>query len=170
MTNLYDQTIPPFSKMLANLDGWLGAAIAHAEKKKFSPDVLASARLAADMYTLTQQVQAACDAAKYAGAYLTGTTPPSHPDTETTMVELRARIATVRAHLETITREACAGGEERKVAPPWLRGAWLTGADYVAQVAVPNFYFHLVTAYDILRHSGVELGKQAFIGALPVRT
>ncbi|MCE9574215.1 MAG: DUF1993 domain-containing protein [Deltaproteobacteria bacterium] len=170
MTTLFDQTIPQFSKMLGNLDAWLGAAVALAEQKKFSPDVIANSRLAADMFTLIQQVQSACDAAKYAGAYMSGTTPPSHPDTETTMVELRARIATVRAHLETVTRESCAGAEERKVSPPWLHGAWLTGADYITQVAIPNFYFHVVTAYDILRHNGVALGKQAFIGAMPVHT
>ena len=115
-------------------------------------------------------MQSACDAAKYACAYLTGTKPPSHPDTEKTMDEVRARIRTVIGYLETFKREQFAGAGERKVAPPWLGGKWLTASDYLFQASLPNFYFHMTTAYDILRHSGVDtLGKSVFIGDLPVR-
>lgn len=168
--DLYDVTVPQFSKMLANLDRWLEAGIAYAKAKKFEPDQLATQRLSPDMFTLTKQIQAACDAAKFACAYLTGKPAPSHPDTETTIDQLRTRIRTVISHLETYKREEFVGAADRKVAPPWLGGKWLAASDYLFQAALPNFYFHVTTAYDILRHSGVDtLGKHAFIGQLPLR-
>jgi len=167
--DLYDLSVPQFAKMLHNLDRWLEAGIAYAKAKKFEPDQLVAQRLAPDMYTLARQVQAACDNAKFACAHLTGKKAPSHPDTEQTMDELRARIRTVLAHLETYKREDFVGAADRKVSPPWLGGKWLTATDYLFQASFPNFYFHLVTAYDILRHSGVDtLGKTVFIGQLPV--
>jgi hypothetical protein len=168
--DFYDLTVPQFSKMLHNLDRWLEAGVAYSKAKKFEPDQLVAQRLAPDMFTLGKQVQSACDAAKYACAYLTGKQAPSHPDTETTIDQLRTRIRTVVAHLETYKRADFAGAADRKVAPPWLGGKWLTAPDYLFQASLPNFYFHVTTAYDILRHSGVDtLGKTAFIGQLPVR-
>jgi len=168
--DFYDLTVPQFSKMLRNLDRWLEAGITYAKAKKFEPDQLVAQRLAPDMFALAKQVQAACDAAKYACAYLTGKQAPSHPDTETTMDELRARIRTVVAHLETYKREDFAGAADRKVSPPWLGGKWLTAGDYLFQASLPNFYFHVTTAYGILRHSGVDaLGKTVFIGQLPLQ-
>jgi hypothetical protein len=168
--DLYDVSVPQFSKMLANLDRWLEAGITYAKAKKFEPDQLLSQRLAPDMFSLTKQVQSACDAAKFACAYLTGKQPPAHPDNEKTMDEVRARIRTVISHLETYKREEFVGAADRRVAPPWLGGKWLTASDYLFQASLPNFYFHITTAYDILRHSGVDtLGKSTFIGALPVR-
>jgi hypothetical protein len=168
--DLYDLSVPQFAKMLRNLDRWLEAAGVYAQAKKFEPDQLVSQRLAPDMFTLSRQVQSACDAAKFACAYLTGKQAPSHPDTEKTLGELRARINTVIAHLETFKREDFVGAADRKVAPPWLGGKWLPASDYLVQAALPNFYFHVTTAYDILRHSGVDtLGKTTFIGQLPLR-
>jgi len=168
--DLYEVSVPQFSKMLHNLDRWLDAGITYAKAKKFEPDQLLAQRLSPDMYPLTKQVQAACDAAKYACAYLAGKQAPSHPDTEKTIDELRARIRTAISYLETFKREEFNGAADRKVAPPWLGGKWLTAPDYLFQAAFPNFYFHVTTAYDILRHSGVDtLGKQTFIGHLPVR-
>ncbi len=168
--DLYDVSVPQFTKMLHNLDRWLDAGVAYAKAKKFEPDALLAQRLAPDMFTLTKQVQSACDAAKYACAYLTGKPAPSHPDTEKTMDELHARIRTVLAHLETYKREDFVGAADRKVSPPWLGGKWLMAPDYLFQAAFPNFYFHCTTAYAILRHSGVDtLGKQAFIGQLPIQ-
>ena len=162
------ETIAQFAKMLQNLDRWLEAGSAFAEKKKFAPDVLAQSRLAPDQYELIRQVQSACDAAKYAAAYLSGQKAPSHPDTEKTIGELRARIRTCVQYLESVKPAAYAGAAERRVSPPWLQGKWFQGADYLGQLAVPNFYFHVTTAYAILRHSGVELGKMDFIGSMPV--
>jgi hypothetical protein len=161
------ETITQFTKMLENLDRWLGAGIAFAEKKKVDPDVLAAARLAVDQYELVRQVQSACDAAKYAAAYLSGQTAPSHPDTEKTMAELRARIATCVKYVRSVPAAQYAGAAERRVAPAWLGGKWMRGDHYLAQVSIPNFYFHVVTAYAILRHNGVELGKMDYIGAMP---
>jgi hypothetical protein len=168
--DLYDVTVPQFSKMLHNLDRWLEAGIAYAKARKFEPDQLVTQRLAPDMYPLVQQVQSACDSAKFACAYLTGKKAPSHPDTEKTMDELRTRVRTVISHLETYKREDFAGAADRKVAPQWLGGKWLTGSDYLFQAGFPNFYFHVTSAYAILRHSGVDsLGKQVFIGQLPIK-
>jgi hypothetical protein len=161
-------TLTQFAKMLENLDRWLNAAVAFAEKRKFGPDVLAGARLAPDQYELVRQVQAACDQAKYAAAYLSGQKAPSHPDTEKTIAELRARIQTCLSYLRSIETSAYKGAAERRVAPPWLNGKWLRGDAYLDTVAIPNFYFHVTTAYAILRHNGVELGKMDYVGSLPV--
>ena len=162
------ETITQFGKMLENLDRWLGEASAFAEKKKFAPEVLAQSRLAPDQYELIRQVQSACDAAKYAAAYLSGQKAPSHPDTEKTIGELRARIQTCVQYLESVKPSEYAGAAERRVSPPWLEGKWFRGADYLMQLAVPNFYFHVATAYAILRHNGVELGKMDYLGSLPI--
>jgi hypothetical protein len=162
-------TITQFAKMLHNLDRWLEAGVAFAEKKKFAPDVLAQARLAPDQYELVRQVQSACDAAKYAAAYLSGQTAPSHPDTEKTIGELRARIKTCLGYIESVKPSEYAGAVERKVAPAWLQGKWFRADDYLRQVAIPNFYFHVAMAYALLRHNGVELGKMDYIGSMPVQ-
>jgi hypothetical protein len=166
--NAYD-FIAEFGKMLNGLDRWLDKATAHAKQKSFDVNVLADARLAPDQFPLTRQVQSACDAAKFAAAYLSGKQAPSHPDTEKTVEELRARIKTCLSFLETVTTADLEGAEERKVAPPWLHGKWLRGDQYLVQLAVPNFLFHVTTAYSILRHNGVDLGKMDFIGELPIR-
>src|SRR5215468_6316763 len=158
------ETITQFGKMLENLDRWLGAASAFAEKRKFAPEVLAQSRLAPDQFELIRQVQSACDAAKYAAAYLSGQKAPSHPDTEKTVSELRARIQKCVQYLETFKASDFNGGEERRVAPPWMEGNSVRGEQYIHRIGVPNFYFHVTTAYDILRHNGVDLGKRDFIG------
>ena len=167
--SLYDATVPQLSKMLANLDKWLETAIAHAKTKAFDPNVLVSARLAPDQYPLARQVQSTCDAAKYAAARLTGKEPPKHPDTEQTMDELRARVATCKAYVETITKADFAGAADRAIALPFLEGKTILGTDYVNEMVLPNFYFHLTTAYAILRHNGVALGKMDFIGSLKLQ-
>ncbi len=158
------ETISQFSRMLKNLDQWLQAGTAYAQKKSFDPDVLAQARLAPDQYALVQQVQSACDQAKYAAAYLTGQKAPSHPDTEKTMSELRARIQICVAYLDTFKASAFEGAEERRVAPPWMEGNSVRGDQYLMRIGIPNFYFHVTTAYAILRHNGIDLGKRDFVG------
>jgi len=162
-------TIEQFAKMLRNLDRWLESAEAWAKTKGFDADVLVQARLAPDQFALVQQVQSACDAAKYAAAYLSGRQAPSHPDVEKTIGELRARIATCVAWLETVPAAEYAGAAERRVQPAWLKQGWMRGADYLTQVAIPNFYFHVTTAYAILRHAGLGLGKMDYIGGLPLQ-
>jgi hypothetical protein len=160
-------TITQIAKMLENLDRWLTAGVSFAEGKKFDPDVLAQSRLAPDQYELVRQVQSACDQAKFAAAYLSGQKAPSHPDTEKTIAELRTRIGSCLEYLRSIKAPAYAEAAARRVSPPWLNGKWFRGDDYLAQVAVPNFYFHVTTAYAILRHNGVPLGKMDYVGSLP---
>lgn len=165
--NLYDATIPIFSKFLLAIDTWIEKAVAHAEARKFDPEVFVGARLAPDQFAFGKQIQAACDAAKYAVARMTGKEPPSHPDTEQTLAELRARIRTCVAYLETFTRADFEGCETRLVAHRTWQGKQMRAGDYLDHYALPNFHFHVVTAYAILRHSGVELGKRDFLTKLP---
>jgi uncharacterized protein len=160
------EAIRHFGKMLKNLDQWLEKAKEHAAAKKFEVDVLAAARLAPDAYELTRQVQAACDQAKYAAAYLGGKPAPSHPDTEKTFADLRQRIEKCLLFIESVRDADLAGGAERKVAPAWLGGKWFRGADYLDELAIPNFYFHATMVYAILRHNGVPLGKMDYIGSI----
>jgi hypothetical protein len=158
-----------FTKTLENLEKWMDKAGESARARSFDVDVLAQARLAPNQFTFVQQVQAACDQAKYAAAYLSGRPAPSHPDTEKTFAELRERIRRCTSFLATVQEKDFAGAEERKVSPPWLRGRWLSGHDYLVEMAVPNFFFHVTTAYSILRHNGVDLGKMDYIGSLRTR-
>jgi hypothetical protein len=156
--------ISQFSRMLTNLDAWLAAGVEFAKKKEFEPDVLAQSRLAPDQFELVRQVQSACDAAKFAAAYLSGQKAPSHPDVEKTVAELRARIKTCTDYLATFKAADFGGAYERRVGPPWMGGATVRGDHYVMRLSIPNFYFHVTTAYAILRHNGVGLGKSDFIG------
>ena len=167
--NLYDATVPIFTKLLNAIDKWLDKATAHAEAKKFDVNSLAGARLAPDQYSFVRQIQAACDQVKYTAAKLTGKEPPKHADGEKTIAEIRQRVRTVVDYLATFTREDFAGAEERPCSHTWMGGKWLTGTDYLHHFALPNFYFHLVTAYDILRHNGVDVGKMDYIVNLPFR-
>jgi len=165
----YDTTIVQLKKMLTQLDRWLETARAHAEAKSFDPNLFLSSRLAPDQYALVRQVQSACDQAKFCAARLTGKEAPKHADTEQTMDEARARIRTCIAYLDTFTAADFEGVEKRLLALPFLEGKVITGADYVTQMILPNFYFHMTTAYAILRSNGVTLGKRDFLGGLSVR-
>jgi hypothetical protein len=155
--------------MLSNLDRWLDKAAGYADAKKFDVDVLASARLAPDQYNLARQVQVACDSAKYTVAKLTGTEPPSHPDTEKTITELHQRIRTILEYLAGFGPAGFEGAEDRVVSHAWMSGKTMRAGDYLDHFALPNFYFHLTTTYDILRHNGVPLGKMDYIGSVPFR-
>jgi hypothetical protein len=165
--NLID-FVPQYSKMLQNIDRWLEKAIEHATAKKFDVETLLQARLAPDQFALDRQIQSACDSAKFSAAYLSGKEAPAHPDTEKTIAELRARIQSCRAYLETIQPSDLAGGEARKVSAKWMQGKWISGEQHLVQMALPNFYFHVTTAYAILRHNGVDLGKKDFMGNVPL--
>jgi hypothetical protein len=163
-------TIHQFATSLRQLDAWLEKAGKYAESKPFDVEVLAVARLAPDQFPLTRQVQSACDAAKFAAAYLSGNTAPSNPDVEKTIPELRQRIQTTLTYLATFKEADFAGFSERKVSAGWMRGKWVTGEEYLVRIAVPNFHFHLVHAYGILRHNGVPLGKSEFLGPIDLRS
>jgi uncharacterized protein len=157
------------SKMLRNLDTWIAKALEHAQSHSFEANVLVTARLYPDQYSFDRQVQSACDSAKFAAAHLCGKEAPKHPDTEKTMDELRARIASCLGFLETVKEKDFAGAADRKVSPPWMKGKWVRGEDYLFQLAIPNFFFHATTAYAILRHNGVPLGKMDYIGSIPMK-
>jgi len=166
--NLYDASVPVISKLLANVDKWLDKAVAFADAKKFDVDVLLNARLAPDQYSFVRQIQAACDQAKYTAAKLAGKEPPAHSDTEKTVAELRQRVRSVVEYLGTFKREDFNGAEERSCSHTWMGGKSMKGIDYLHHLGLPNFYFHLTTAYDILRHNGVDLGKMDYLVSLPL--
>jgi hypothetical protein len=169
MSALYEATVPQFRKMLSNADKWIDKAVDHAKKKSFDPNVFVTSRLAPDQYPLVRQIQSMCDGAKFACARLSAKEAPKHPDTEQTIDELKARIKTVLAYLETFKAEDFANAETRLIDLPFLEGKSLTGTDYINEMVIPNFYFHVVTTYAILRHNGVDLGKMDFIGSLRLK-
>jgi hypothetical protein len=169
--HIYDLTVPQLIKSLRNLDRWLTLGAGHAEKEHIPVDQLLTARLAPDQYNLVRQIQVATDNAKIIPGRLTGKPWPSHPDTETTFDQLHARIASVSSFIETFTREDFDDIERRKITLPWMQpDQWLDPHAYLVEFALPNFYFHVVTAYAILRHKGVPLAKNDYIGGLPMQT
>src|SRR5262245_41785162 len=160
------EAIRLFEKTLGNLEKWMDKAEEYAKERGFEVDVLAQSRLAPDQYEFTKQVQAVCDQAKFAAAYLSGAKAPTHPDTEVTFAELRQRVRKTSDYVGTVKEKDLAGADERKVAPAWLGGRWFKGRDYLAEMAIPNFFFHATMAYAILRHNGVKLGKMDYIGGI----
>ena len=157
-------------KLLGHMNGWIDKAEAHSASKGYDINTLLQARLAADMFPLVQQFQSACDTAKFAAAFTAGKEPPSHPDTEQTFAEVRARIASVIAYLGTFTEADFRDTDTREVKRPRWEGKSMRATDYFIEQALPNFFFHVTTAYAILRHNGVDLGKRDFIGRLSFRS
>ena len=156
-------------KMLGNLDGCLDKAAAHAQAKKFDPNVLLQARFAPDMFPLVRQIQIACDTAKLAAARAAGKEAPSHAVDETTLEQCKARIAKVRAYLDSFAASDFDGTDTRSISLPRWEGKSMRATDYVIEHALPNFCFHVTTAYDLLRHNGVELGKKDYLGTLSMK-
>ncbi len=166
---LYEITVPQFLKMLHNLSLIMDKASIHATNKKFEMDVLLNARLAPDQFNFIRQVQIACDTAKLCAARLAGKEAPKHEDNEKTLPELKARIESVIGYLKTFKPEDFKGAEDRKISQPRWEGKYLTGFEYVNHHALPNIYFHITTAYSILRHNGVDIGKKDYLGELPFK-
>lgn len=165
---MYDASIPTFLLTLSNLQKILEKAAAHAQARKFDPNVFVSTRLYPDMLPLARQVQIASDSAKGAAARLTGTEPPKFEDTETTLAELIARVAKTIDYLQTFKPEQFAGAEERAIAIKFPSASFnFTGANFLRHWALPNFFFHVTTAYALLRHGGVEIGKADYLGPVP---
>ena len=162
---MYDASSLRFVSMLHSLDAILTKAEAHAVAKKIDPAVLLAARLFPDMFAFTRQVQIACDHAKGAVARLAGLELPKFEDNEQSFADLHARIAKTIAFVESVSAAQLNGSEEREVTLT-VGGKEMTlkGLAYLLGFAQPNFYFHLVTAYNILRHNGVEIGKRDFLG------
>lgn len=162
--SIYETTVVTFRRMLSGLDRELEQAASNASSRGFEADRLLGARLAPDMFDLTRQIQIACDLAKGAGARLAGVEIPKHADEESTLAQLRERIARVLAFLDSLPRQAIDGAAEREIVLS-VQGRELrfSGADYVNQWALPNFYFHRTMAYALLRQQGVPLGKREFL-------
>lgn len=164
---LYSASVPVFKKMLAALDKIIAKAEAHAAEKKIEPDALLQSRLFPDMFPFVRQVQVACDFAKSVPSRLSGTEVPSYEDNERTFADLHERIAKTLAHVDTIDAARFAGCEGRSIV---LRAGtprerrFEGGEAYLLQYGIPQFFFHVATAYALLRHNGVELGKKDYMG------
>jgi hypothetical protein len=164
--SMYQVAVPSLVRSLNNLVAILDKAAAHAEAKKIDPSVLVASRLYPDMFPLSRQVQIASDIARRGVARLAGTEAPALEDKETTFVELCDRLRNVVAFIETFTPEQIDGSEEKVINLPIGKETMtFAGQDYLLFFILPNVYFHVTTAYAILRHNGVELGKLDFLGA-----
>jgi uncharacterized protein len=163
--DMYQSSIPVFVRMLGNLSAILDKGAAHATANNVDPSAFINARLAADMFPLSRQVQIATDMAKGCAARLAGLEVPSYEDNETTFSELQERIAKTMAFLQSFSAEQINGSEERTVTLK-LRGKdfYFLGQPYLLNFVLPNLYFHITTAYAILRHNGVEIGKLDYLG------
>ncbi len=158
--------VPQFTKMLNNLSAMLDKAQAFADLKKCDAANLLTMRLAPDQFNFTRQVQIACDSAKAYVAKLTTKEAPKHEDAETTIPQLKERIQKTITFLNTIKPEDFNGWAEVKTTNPRREGKYLPGSEFAMQQAIPNFYFHVTTAYSILRSSGLDIGKKDFLGEL----
>ena len=163
--SMYQASVPRFVNILGNLSGILDKAQAFAAARKVDDTVLTAYRLYPDMLPMTKQVQIACDAAKGVVARLAGVDIPVHEDTEKTLADLKARIARTIAFIQTVTPAQIDGTEEKEIViKRGEKETRYTGLQFLLGHAVPNFYFHIATAYAILRHNGVEIGKRDFLG------
>ena len=160
---IYESATTQFSQILKNLLSWMEKANAYADHKKFDVAVLMESRLAPDQYNFIRQVQIACDAAKGAAARLAGQEPPKHEDNEKTYAEVRARVQKTIDFINSVKPDQMKDADAKRVSLPFMQGRSMAGDTFLRQIATPNFYFHIVTAYAILRHNGVDLGKMDFI-------
>lgn len=166
---MFFPVISQFKKQLKQIEAWFDNAQAFAKERGFDANVFAAQRLAADQLPLARQVQIACDTAKLGAARLSGKDAPSHPDTEQTLDELRARVRSVISYLDGFSAKDFENAATRSITQPRWEGKTMTGSDYFLEHVVPNFHFHLVHTYAILRHSGVALGKKDYLGALTMK-
>lgn len=163
--SIYDASIPPMIRTLQNLSKILDKTVAQAEADKIAHAALLDARLAPDMFAFPRQIQIATDAAKGAAARLSGIEPPSFPDTETTFPELKERIAKTIAFLQSVSAEKIVGSETRHIVIKTPhRTLEFNGRDFLTGFALPNFYFHVTTAYALLRSKGIQISKMDYLG------
>lgn len=172
-TNLYTVTIPPLVKTLTALKSILEKAKAHTDTKKLTwmdfEHALLTDKLVFNQFDFKKQVQVACDNAKGAAARLAEVEVPKHDDTEATFADLVARIDKTLAFIATIQPEQIVGKEDIQVSLPYWPGKYFTGFEYATEYVLPNFYFHVTTAYAILRKNGIDVGKNDFLGDLPLK-
>lgn len=164
-------SVPVFVVGLNALSAILGKAEAFVAAKKSDPNAFLHARLAPDMFDFTQQVQVVSDQARRGAARIAGVEPPSYEDNETTFAQLKARLAKTVAYLQTLDAKAIDAAADRDITFPLGggRNGRMKGSDYLNHFLLPNYYFHLTTAYDLARHAGVEIGKRDFIGSIPLK-
>jgi hypothetical protein len=166
--SLYQASVPVFETSLNAFSAILDKAAAHAEASRFDPAIYLTLRLRPDMFAFARQVQAFCDHAKNGASRVAGLEPPKFEDKEATLGDLKARIAKTLDVLAGLDAAAIDAGAGREIVfPIGPNKAKMIGANYMIHFALPNFYFHLVTAYDILRYAGVPIGKRDFLGAVP---
>lgn len=164
--SMYSASIPAFRQILGSLLSILDKAEAHIEEKKLDPNALLQFRLFPDMLPLTRQIQIAADFAKGAGARLAGADVPAFEDTEKTIGELKLRIQRTLTFLDSLPREAIEGSAQRAITTgSGEKTKHWVGQEYLMHYALPHFYFHATTAYNILRHNGLEVGKKDYIGS-----
>ncbi len=168
----YQLSIVQISKMLQNLQHILNKGAAFAESKKIDVAVLLNSRLAPDQFHLIRQVQIACDTAKLGAARLTDKvdSAPKHADDEISFEQVQQRISDTIAYLKSFTEADFNQSASIKVSQPRWEGKYLTGNEFLIQHVLPNIYFHITTAYAILRHNGVDVGKKDYLGAMPYKS
>jgi hypothetical protein len=165
--SMHSASVPVFVRMLGNLLQWLDKAEAYAAAKKFDTGVLLASRLAPDMLNFTKQIQIGCDAAKFGVSRLAGIEAPKFEDNESTLDELRARIRKTIDFVQSVPASQIDGTDDKDVTVPRRDGPLvIKGELYLKHFVMANFYFHMTTAYALLRHNGVDLGKSDFLGAL----
>jgi hypothetical protein len=169
MPSMYYEMFAQMKKQLGQIDRWLDTAVAFAKERSFDPNLFVGFRLAPDQFAFARQVQTTCDTAKLAAARLSGKEAPSHPDSEQTIDELRARVRSVIGWLDGFAAKDFEGAAKRTVTQPRWEGRTMSGSDYFIEHAIPNFYFHLAHVYAILRHNGVTIGKRDYLGTLSLR-
>ncbi|MFZ1627114.1 MAG: DUF1993 domain-containing protein [Candidatus Moraniibacteriota bacterium] len=167
--NLYDASVPVYVKILENLSGILKKGEDWAAENQKTDEEMLEAKLAPDMFPLVRQIQIASDNAKSISTRLAGVEPPKMADTEATFVELIERVQKTITYLKTLDRKNFDGAESRHIPFPYVPETYLLGHEALFQSYLPNFFFHATTAYDILRNTGVPLGKADFIGSLPLK-
>jgi hypothetical protein len=164
--SMYDASIPVFKQILGSLSALLEQAETHAAERKIDPSALLQFRLYPDMFPFTRQIQVAADFAKGAAARLAGVPVPAFDDNEHCFAELKARIAKTLAFIDSLPKAQIEGSEERAISTgSGDKARHFTGQTYLLHYALPHFYFHATTAYAILRHNGVAIGKKDFIGS-----
>lgn len=165
----YEIIVTQFTKMLKNLNALLDKVAQFADSKKIDVEVLLNSRLAPDQFNFIRQIQIASDTAKLGAARLTAKEAPVFEDNEKTLPELKARIEKTISFLATLSPKDFEGAEDRKITQPRWEGKYLTGKEFAIEHAIPNLFFHVTTAYSILRHNGVEIGKKDYLGTMPYK-
>ena len=166
---MYYQTNQQFIKMLNNISAMLDKVVSFSEEKKISPEVILNSRLAPDQFNLIRQIQVCCDSAKLGMARMTEKVPPKNEDNEKTVEEIKARIQSTVDYLSSLTEDDFKESKNKKVEFPFRICFYVSGEEAFIEFLIPNFYFHVTTAYSIIRHNGLNVGKADYAGDMPFK-